>query len=136
MPSLGLTDAEVDAVVAVFAKVAGRPVADQPEPAVPADAARVNEGTLLYFLKCTECHNMGTAVPTPLAKQQGPDLINVAGRMRFEFMPRWVKAPQDVNPDARMVDTNLTDEQIAAVTAFVWKTSLDAQANAKGAARR
>jgi hypothetical protein len=43
-------------------------------------------------------------------------------------MPRWVKAPQDVNPDAHMVDTNLTDEQIAAVTAFVWKTSVDAQA--------
>jgi cytochrome c oxidase cbb3-type subunit 2 len=128
MPSLGLTDAEIDAVLTVFAKAASRTYPDPPEPAAHIDATRINDGTLLYYLKCTECHNMGQAIPTPVAKQQGPDLINVTKRLRFEFMPRWVKAPQDVNPDARMVDTNLTDEQIEAVTAFVWKTSLDAQA--------
>jgi hypothetical protein len=32
-----------------------------------------------------------------------------------------------------MVDTNLTDEQISAVSAFVWKTSLDAQSKAMAA---
>jgi cytochrome c oxidase cbb3-type subunit 2 len=133
MPNLGLTDAEIYAILSVFAKVANRSYPDQQEPAVQIDAAKINEGTLLYFLKCTECHNLGTTIPNPAAKQQGPDLINVTKRMRFEFMPRWVKAPQDVNPDARMVDTNLTDEQIAAVTAFVWKASLDAQAKAGSA---
>ena len=130
MPSLGLTDAEIDALLSVFAKVANRTYPDQPETPVHVDASKLDDGTLLYFLKCTECHNMGTAIPTPVAKQQGPDLINVTQRMRFDFMPRWVKAPQDVNPDARMVDTNLTDDQIAAVTAFVWKTSLDARSKA------
>ncbi|MCC6559351.1 MAG: c-type cytochrome [Polyangiaceae bacterium] len=133
MPDLGLTDAEIDAVLAVFAKVANRTYPDQPEAAATIDAAKVNEGQLLYFLKCTECHNLGKVIPNPVAKQQGPDLIDVTKRMRFEFMPRWVKAPQDVNPDARMVDTNLTEDQVAAVTAFVWKTSLDAQTKAAAA---
>ena len=35
---------------------------------------------------------------------------------------------RSIDADARMVDTNLTEEQIAGVTAFVWKTSLVAQA--------
>lgn len=125
MPDLGLKDAEIDAVLALLAKIANRPYPDQPEAPVALDAAKVKDGGLLYFLKCTECHNMGTVIPNPEAKRQGPDLIEVSKRMRFEFMPRWVKAPQDVNPDARMVDTNLTPEQIEAVTQFVWKTSVD-----------
>lgn len=125
MPNLNLTDAEIDAVLSVFAKVANRSYPDQPEAAVQIDEAKAKNGGLLYFLKCTECHNMGTVIPNPVAKQQGPDLINVTKRMRFEFMPRWVKSPQNVNADARMVDTNLSEEQIAEVTAFVWKTSLE-----------
>lgn len=127
MPNLNLTDAEIDAVLSVFAKVASRSYPDPPETTVQVDEAKAKNGGLLYFLKCTECHNMGTVIPNPVAKQQGPDLINVTRRMRFEFMPRWVKSPQNVDADARMVDTNLTEEQIAEVTAFVWKTSLAAQ---------
>ena len=133
MPDLGLADGEIDAVLSVFAKVAGRSYPDATEPPVQIDEAKAKEGGLLYFLKCTECHNMGTVIPDPLAKQQGPDLVNVTKRMRFEFMPRWVKSPQDVSHDARMVDTNLNDEQIAQVTSFVWKTSLEAQAKAAAA---
>jgi cytochrome c oxidase cbb3-type subunit 2 len=124
MPDLGLTDPEVEAVLALLAKISKRSYPEAPQ-AVVVDESKVAEGQLLYFLKCTECHNMGKVIPTPLAKQQGPDLINVSQRMLFQWIPLWIKSPQDVSPDTAMVDTNLDDLQIEAVRAFIWKTSVD-----------
>ena len=130
MPNLNLSAAEIDAIVALFAQIARRPLPEPPDPPARIDESRIADGTLLYFLKCTECHNLGTVVPTPEAKRQGPDLINVSRRLRFEFIRGWVNNPRSINPLARMVDTNLTPEEIEAVTAFVWKTSTEAQARA------
>ncbi|MFO0982495.1 MAG: c-type cytochrome [Planctomycetota bacterium] len=126
MPDLKLQPREIEGICALFAKVAGRsyPEADE---AATVKLDQANDGMLLYFLKCTECHNLGTVVPTPEAKRQGPDLINVTKRMRFEFIPTWVNNPQAIYPGTAMVNTNLTREQIDAVTAFIWKTSTEAQ---------
>ncbi len=126
MPDLGLTDDEVQSVIALFGHIAGRdpkaPVATyQPDP------AKIADGTLLYFLKCTECHNLGRVIPLFEAKRQGPDLIDVSRRLVPEFVAEWIVSPQRVDTDTRMVDPNLTDEQIEAVRAFIWKTSVDAQ---------
>ena len=125
MPDLGLTEPEIDAVLALFAKIANRSYPDDTPKPVAIDEAKAKAGMLIYFLKCTECHNMGTVIPTPEAKRQGPDLVDVTKRMRFEFMPQWVKQPQDVYADTRMVDTNLSADEVDQVVQFVWKTSLE-----------
>jgi mono/diheme cytochrome c family protein len=125
MPDLKLTPAEIDAVVALFDSLAGPQVVAATEAPAPAQFAPdlVARGQLLYFLKCTECHNLGSVVPTPEAKRQGPDLIHVTQRLRYDWIPSWVKNPVAVYPGAAMVDTNLGDDDIEAVRAFLWKTS-------------
>ncbi|MCP3918372.1 MAG: c-type cytochrome [bacterium] len=126
MPDLGLEADEIEAVLALLAEVAGReyPEAPEPVPAIDPDVAAA--GTLFYVIKCAECHNLGSVIPTPLAKQQGPDLINVSQRLRFDWIADWVANPLSVYPGTAMVDTNLTDEEIEGVRAFLWKTSTEA----------
>ncbi len=130
MPNLGLSTDEIDALLSLFASLSHRAYPEPPIPAVTLDPQKVDQGKLIYFLKCTECHNMGTVIPTPLAKQQGPDLINVASRLRFEWIPPWVTNPKQFNPDTRMVTTNLKPDEVDAVSAFVWSTSSSAQKQA------
>ncbi|MCC6273925.1 MAG: c-type cytochrome [Deltaproteobacteria bacterium] len=124
MPNFQLTDAEIDGIVAYFAKISGRQVSEPTDIAIAIDENKVKAGQLLYFLKCTECHNMGNVIPTPKAKQQGPDLIQVSRRIRYDWIPTWVNNPKQVYPLARMVDTNLTPEEIEQVRQFIWKTSV------------
>jgi hypothetical protein len=127
MPNFHLKPNEIEAVVAFFANLAKRSTQD-PKPQIPKfEESKLAQGKLLYFLKCTECHNMGTVVPTPEAKQQGPDLIHVSNRILYEWMPVWVNNPRRMYPQARMVDTNLSPQEVEAVQAFVWKTSSDSK---------
>ena len=125
MPDLKLSPAEIDALIALFDSLVGPEVVAATEAAAPKQFGDelVARGQLLYFLKCTECHNLGNVVPTPEAKRQGPDLIRVTQRLRYDWIPAWVKNPVAVYPGAAMVDTNLSDDDIEAVRAFLWKTS-------------
>lgn len=125
MPDLKLSPAEIDAIVALFDSLVGPDVvAKLDAPAPPQfDPQLVAKGQLLYFLKCTECHNLGNVVPTPEAKRQGPDLIRVRQRLRYDWIPSWVKNPVAVYPGSAMVDTNLNDDEIESVRAFLWTAS-------------
>jgi cytochrome c2 len=126
MPNLGLTAEEIEGVVALFGQISGRgyPEPQEPAPAIAADLP--DKGKLLYFIKCTECHNLGKVIETPLAKQQGPDLIHISRRLRYNWIPEWVEKPQAVYPGTAMIDTNLKPEDIEAVRAFLWKVSTEA----------
>ena len=90
----------------------------------PAD--KVGEGQLLYLLRCTECHNLGNAIGTPLVKQQGPDLIRVARRVDYAWAKNWILNPRKIDPKTRMIVPDLTPEQVDLVRMFVWKTSIEA----------
>ncbi|HVY63070.1 MAG TPA: c-type cytochrome, partial [Planctomycetota bacterium] len=128
MPDLGLSADEIDGIVALFAHTAGRP---QPEPAPTrphVDASRAPAGQLLYALKCAECHNLGNVIPLYEAKRQGPDLIKVAGRVRFDWVPGWIDDPKKILPDSRMVKTNLNADEIESIRAFLWTVSAAEQA--------
>ena len=127
MPDLGLTPKEIDGVLAVFANVARRTYPEPPVAQVTIDESKVGPGQLIYSLKCTECHNMGNVIPLPEAKRQGPDLIEISRRMEYDWIATWIKNPQEIYPHTKMVDTNLTPEQIEQVRAFIWKTSVDAK---------
>jgi mono/diheme cytochrome c family protein len=129
MPDLHLAPDEIEGVMTLLAHVAERTY-PEPEPQPLAiDPAEAAEGTLFYVLKCAECHNLGSVIPTPYAKQQGPDLIQVSQRLRYDWIPDWVANPLNVYPGTSMVDTNLTPHEIDVVRAFLWKTSLEAVGN-------
>jgi cytochrome c2 len=93
---------------------------------------KLDEGKLLFMLRCTECHNLGKVIEAPAIKWQGPDLIRVAGRVDYDFARRWILDPHKIEPQTKMVVPGLTPEQVDAVRAFVWKSSLEAGATASG----
>ena len=128
MPHLGLSAEEADAVARYLAAMGKR----QPGPAGKPEAgsfvqAKVDEGQLLFMLRCTECHNLGHVIETPPIKQQGPDLINVAGRVDYGWARKWILDPQKVYPGTKMTVPGLTSEQVEAVRMFVWKASMKAK---------
>ena len=126
MPDLGLAPDEIEGILALLAEISGRQYPEAPELVPAIDSEVASAGVLRYVIKCAECHNLGSVIPTPLAKQQGPDLINVSRRLRFEWIPEWVANPMAVYPGTAMVDTNLEAHEIEGIRAFLWKTSTEA----------
>ena len=60
-------------------------------------------------------------------KQQGPDLINVSGRVDYGFARRWILDPKKVDPNTKMTVPGLTPEMVDAVRMSYWKTSMEAK---------
>lgn len=113
MPNLHLEPDEIEGVLTLLAHASGRTYPEPEQVAPEIDPAHASEGTLFYVLKCAECHNLGTVIPTPR-------------RLRYDWIPDWVANPLDVYPGTSMVDTNLTPHEIDVVRAFLWKTSMEA----------
>ncbi len=128
MPHLGLTAEEGDVAARYLAAMGKRKPgpATKPDPATFVQA-KLDEGQLLFMLRCTECHTLGHVIETPPIKQQGPDLINVAERVDYGFAKRWIQDPKKVDPNTKMTVPGLTPEMVEAVRMFVWKTSMQAK---------
>ena len=126
MPDLKLPPDEVETLARYLVAIGKRQDAPLvlPDPAT-FPAAKVAEGNGLFMLRCTECHQLGTVIQTPLIKQQGPDLINVAGRVDYAWARRWILDPKAIYPATKMTVPGLTPEQVDAVRMFVWKTSME-----------
>jgi mono/diheme cytochrome c family protein len=129
MPDLPLTPDEVDRVVEFLGAIGKRPATAGalPDPAT-FPAARVEEGKNLFVLRCSQCHALGKIVETPLAAQQGPDLIHVARRVDFAWSKEWITDPRKWDPKTRMQVADITPEQVDSVRMFLWKTSIAADA--------
>jgi hypothetical protein len=85
--------------------------------------------------KTPQCHALGNIVATPLASQQGPDLIRVAGRVDYAFAKRWITNPKAFDPKTKMlIPVVVTPDDIDNVRMFVWKTSVEAKAAAAAGA--
>jgi len=127
MPDLHLSDDEVEVMTKYLATVGKRhdaPIALPDVAKFPED--KLDEGKLIFFLRCTECHNLGNVIETPVVKQQGPDLIRVTRRLDYEWAKKWILNPRLIDPKSRMIIPDITPEQVDAVSMFVWKTALDA----------
>jgi mono/diheme cytochrome c family protein len=131
MPDLPLTDDEIAAMTKYIAAMGHRSPGRVTVPdAATFPAEKVAEGKLLYVVRCTECHNLGTVIPTLPIKQQGPDLIHVPRRVDYDWAKRWIQNPKAIDPKTKMVVPDLTPEQVDAVRMFVWKTAIEANATA------
>lgn len=133
MPQLPLSDAEIDAMARYLAAIGKRPDAATPLPD-PATfpAAALDAGKTRFVITCAQCHALGTVVQTPLAAQQGPDLIRVPGRVDYEFAKRWITNPKDFDARTKMlIPTALAPEEIDSVRMFVWKTAMEARADGR-----
>jgi len=126
MPRLALSQAEIETLVAYVASMGKRAPgpASAPDPATLA-AGMVENGKNTFVLRCAQCHALGKIVETPLASQQGPDLIHVAGRVDYRWAQDWILDPQKIYPGTKMTTAGVTPEEAAAVRAFVWNSSLE-----------
>lgn len=125
MPHLGITDEEADVLTKYILAMGERksPQAAQPDVS-KFEEAELTLGKNIFLLRCTECHNLGKLIEIPEAKQQGPDLINVVGRVDYNWSHGWISDPKKIDPTTKMTVPNITPEQVEAVRKFVWKSSM------------
>jgi mono/diheme cytochrome c family protein len=135
MPELGLDDKEIEVAVNYLGAIAKRKQAAAPDASTFTET-QLAEGKGLYTIRCSECHTLGKVIETPEIKRQGPDLIFAAQRIDFEWAKRWILDPKKIDPNTKMTVHGLTPEQVEAVRAFVWKSSIDAGRERQAAAER
>jgi cytochrome c551/c552 len=58
-------------------------------------------------------------------KKVGPNLKDVRRKLRKEWIPVWLKDPPAFRPGTKMPKFRLSDEEIRALSAFVWQSGLE-----------
>lgn len=136
MPGVQISPEDQQALAAYLQAMGKRKVIAPPPDVSAFPAARVEEGKNLYVLRCAQCHQLGKVIETPVATQQGPDLVHVYGRVDYAWSQRWVLDPAKIDPRTKMTMQGLTPEQVESVRMFVWKTSAEQQRGAGVAGAR
>lgn len=57
-------------------------------------------------------------------KENGPNLKDVRLKLRKSWIPLWLKDPQAFRPGTRMPGFRLSDQEVRALSAFVWQAGL------------
>jgi cytochrome c551/c552 len=58
-------------------------------------------------------------------KKVGPNLKEIKAKLRKEWIPGWLKDPQSFRPGTKMPSFRLDDDEIEAISAFIWQDALD-----------
>jgi cytochrome c2 len=66
-------------------------------------------------------------------KKVGPNLKEVRAKLRKEWIPVWLADPQAFRPGTKMPTFRLTNDEIEAVSAFLWQSALDVKLPAQPA---
>lgn len=102
--------------------------AEAAKPAAPASAQAQEGERLFQQMACLSCHASGGLEGRP---DYAPDLTNVSRRAKLgagvltnspENLRAWLKDPQTYKPGCYMPDFNLTDQQLDALVAYLWRT--------------
>ncbi|MBI1987920.1 MAG: c-type cytochrome [Nitrospinae bacterium] len=126
MPNFFLKDNEAEAIVAYLwdsSQNEGAPPVDlgfQEGNIPPELAARGKE--IVEKVGCLGCHSMGdkvVQVSEDLARDFGPNLTRVAGKVNAQWLYRWIKDPKEYFPKTRMPNLRLSDEEAKAVVAYL-----------------
>lgn len=128
MPNLGLTDAEIDNLVAFLDWVSGidtnnwppTPMMEAAAPEVSAAGGEVipaEEGARLFVLRgCRSCHMVGG-----VGGKVGPDLTHVgSGQPDMEWHIRHLRDPRSVHPDSAMpAFASLPEEELESLAEYL-----------------
>jgi len=57
-------------------------------------------------------------------KKVGPNLKDVRLKLNKNWIPVWLKKPSDFRPTTKMPDFRLNDDQIKAISAYLWQSAL------------
>ncbi len=58
-------------------------------------------------------------------KKVGPSLKEIRVKLRKQWIPVWIKDPRDFRPTAKMPTFRLTEEEIQAISAFIWQAGVE-----------
>jgi cbb3-type cytochrome oxidase cytochrome c subunit len=113
MPNLFISDATIKVIVDYMQKMF---VADSLERNVKMDPAMVAKGRGLYSERygCQSCHQIGGK-----GGYVGPPLDKVGNRLKAGWIFHWLKNPQAYKPESIEPNNKLTDDEAAALTAYL-----------------
>ena len=104
MPTFGLPDGEIGALVAYFADREEKDLVSAPATALDPRSVAIGHETF-DMLSCGRCHPAGpeaaAAVGLPVVNL-APSLLIAKRRLRFEWIAEWIKDPQSRLPGTRM----------------------------------
>ena len=103
----------------LFAKSEPRAV-----PPLPALAGQPSRGEqLVNQVGCKACHLVGTPADgiasVAMRQRFGPNLIGLRQKTTPDWVYAWIKDPKHWNPDTRMPNLRLTDQEAADITAYL-----------------
>jgi mono/diheme cytochrome c family protein len=58
-------------------------------------------------------------------KKIGPNLKEIKAKLRKEWMPVWISDPQAFRPGTKMPAFRLDEDEIKAISAFLWQSAID-----------
>ncbi len=64
-------------------------------------------------------------------KKVGPNLKEIKAKLRKEWIPMWLRDPQAFRPGTKMPSFRLADDEIKAISAFLWQSAIDAKVAAQ-----
>jgi mono/diheme cytochrome c family protein len=94
-----------------------------PNPVRQGDANAIAQGKkLVDSIGCKGCHGFAEGeFSTPLGKNKdiGPNLKDIGGKTGPQWLYHWVKNPREFSPETNMPSLRLTDNEAAAITAYL-----------------
>jgi len=60
-------------------------------------------------------------------KRVGPNLKDVRLKLRKEWVPDWIQNPHDFRPTTKMPRFDLEEDQVRAISAFIWQSGIEAE---------
>jgi mono/diheme cytochrome c family protein len=118
MPNVGMAKSEA-AVLAEYMTLALVDARLPPAPVtlLPLTAREQRQGTRLFGRKygCNACHQLGGE-----GGRVGPDLTDVAKRLRPEWLRRYVQRPRELVPDTLMPDLGLSADEADVLARYLW----------------
>ena len=90
--------------------------------AAPSLSAATPDGKQVFLdQKCNMCHSVSSAGITPTSKIKAPDLAGLASKEDPAFLTKFLKKEADKNGKKHLKNFTGTDEELAAVVAWLQK---------------
>ena len=118
MPKFNLTDSEITELTDYIMTVYQTPAFDRDSVPAGGSPALVEQGRQLFYSKyaCQGCHIVDTKTDKGYI---GPTLTQVGSRLTPAWIYHWMKNPQALRPGTTEPNRNLSDEDAAALTAYL-----------------
>ncbi len=105
MPTFAFSDDQANTIIRYFSALEKVPAQFTEVPHTPPDPESLAAGTKLVspqYFSCFSCHIQAGKTPAGIPTMWGPDLALARQRIRYDFIPQWVKDPQSFTPGVKM----------------------------------